>query len=64
MLSVSDSPEALHSWYVNNRVFGITDTPEDIIAKTEAVTKEQIVAAARKISLDTEYFLCGTEGKA
>ena len=64
MLSVSDSPEAIHSWYVNNRVFGITDTPEDIIAKTEAVTKEQIVAAARKISLDTEYFLCGTEDKA
>ena len=64
MLSASDSPEALHSWYANNRVFGVTDTPEEIIAKTEAVSKEQIVAAARKISLDTEYFLCGTEGKA
>ncbi|MBQ8404682.1 MAG: insulinase family protein [Clostridia bacterium] len=63
MLSVSDSPEALHSWYANNRIFGITDTPEEIIAKTEAVTKEQLVAAAQKIALDTEYFLCGTEGK-
>ncbi len=64
MLSVGDSPEALHSWYANNRVFGITDTPEEIMAKTEAVTKEQLVAAAKKIVLDMEYFLCGTEAEA
>ncbi len=27
MLSVGDSPEALHSWYANNNIFGTTYTP-------------------------------------
>ncbi len=61
MLSVDDSPEALHSWYLNNTVFGLTDTPEDLIEKIERVTKAEVAAAAQKITLDTEYFLCGKE---
>lgn len=64
MLAVSDSPEAVHSWYANNRIFGITDTPEETIEKTESVTKEQIIEAAKRISLDTEYFLCAEEAEA
>ena len=61
MLSVSDSPEALHSWYLNNNIFALTDTPEDIIAKVERVTKEDVAKIAQAVTLDTEYFLCGKE---
>jgi predicted Zn-dependent peptidase len=61
MLSVDDSPEALHSWYLNNTVFGLTDTPEELIEKIERVTKAEVASAAQKITLDTEYFLCGKE---
>ena len=61
MLSVGDSAEAIHSWYVNNRIFGIEATPEEMIAKIERVTKEEVASAAKKVVLDTEYFLCGEE---
>jgi hypothetical protein len=61
MLSVGDSAEAIHSWYVNNRIFGIEASPEELIAKIERVTKEEVAAAAKKVTLDTEYFLCGEE---
>ena len=63
MLAASDSPEAIHSWYANNRIFGIKDSPEQTIEKIESVTKEQVVAAAQNVLLDTEYFLSGTEVK-
>ena len=64
MLSVGDSAEALHSWYANNAVFGLTDTPEELIEKIERVTKEEVAEAAKKVVLDTEYFLCGKGEKA
>lgn len=64
LLTVEDSAEAIHSHYAGNRVFGISETPAETIAKIESVTVEQVVAAAKNIKLDTEYFLCGTEVKA
>ena len=64
MLSVGDSPEALHSWYANNAIFGLSDTPEELIEKIERVTKEEVAAIARKVTLDTEYFLSGKEANA
>jgi predicted Zn-dependent peptidase len=64
MLSVGDSAEAIHSWYLNNNIFGMEETPEQVIESVEAVTKEQVAEAAKKITLDTEYFLCGKEVNA
>ena len=61
MLSVGDSAEAIHSWYLNNNIFGLSETPEDVIKGVEAVTKEQVAEIAKKVMLDTEYFLCGEE---
>ncbi|MBQ9746616.1 MAG: insulinase family protein [Clostridia bacterium] len=61
MLSVGDSPEAIHSWYLNNNIFGLSETPEEVIVGVEAVTKEQVAEIAKKVMLDTEYFLCGME---
>jgi predicted Zn-dependent peptidase len=63
MLATGDSPEAIHSWYANNGIFGVYDSPEQTIEKIESVTRDQVAEAARGILLDTEYFLCGTEGK-
>ena len=62
-LSISDSADSLHSHYSAAEVFGSSDSPCDLIEKTERVTREQIIEAAKKVQLDTEYFLCGTEGK-
>jgi predicted Zn-dependent peptidase len=62
-LSISDSADSLHSHYSAAEVFGSSDSPLDLIEKTERVTREQIIEAAKKVQLDTEYFLCGTEGK-
>ena len=61
MLSVGDSAEAIHSWHINNNIFGLSETPEELIDEIEGVTKEQVAEAAKKITLDTEYFLCGEE---
>ena len=63
MLSVGDSPEALHSWYANNNIFSLSATPEEMIERLERVTKEDVAEAAKKITIDTEYFLCGKEAK-
>ena len=36
----------------------------DLARRVEAVTMDQVVAAARRLELDTVYFLKGREGKA
>ncbi len=38
------------------------ETPEELAARVEAVTKEDVMAAAKKLTLDTIYFLKGMEG--
>lgn len=42
---------------------GKNRTIEQEIAKLQTVTKEQVVAAARRLQLDTVYFLTGKEGE-
>ncbi|MGN1094920.1 MAG: EF-P 5-aminopentanol modification-associated protein YfmF [Eubacteriales bacterium] len=64
LLSISDGAGAIHSYYLSNLVFGIKDTPEEMIEKTERVSVSDIVHAAEGIKLDTEYFLCGGEEEA
>ena len=38
---------------------GVEDTPQDVIDKVMAVTKEEIVDAANTVFVDTIYFLKG-----
>lgn len=59
--SVADSAGALMNWYFAGVMNGEVLTPEEKRARIESVTKEQIVAKAQNISLDTYYFLCGKE---
>lgn len=57
----TDSPSAMESWYLYQIMKGRSRTPEEEVAMIQNITKNQIVAAAGKITLDTIYFLSGKE---
>ena len=57
---LEDSAGALESYYYGRALAGLEDSLADCRAKMNAVTREDVVAAARKISPDTVYFLEGT----
>ena len=59
--SVTDKTSQIAGWYTECALSGKAETPEERMEKINAVTKEQIVARAQSIKLDTIYFLCGTE---
>lgn len=54
---VVDTVQGIVSWYSSQLMDRSTDTPEEAAEKIRAVTKEQIVAAANKLQLDTIYTL-------
>lgn len=56
--SMNDSPGAMITWYHNQILEEKILTPEEYLAKTEAVTADEIKAAARAYTLDTVYTLC------
>lgn len=58
--ALSDSARGLESWYLGRILARCECTPDDVIASVERVTKEKIIAAANKATLDTVYFLNGT----
>ena len=57
---LDDSASALCLWYLSRVIFGNNGTPEDTMEKIRAVTADEIRAAAKKVSLDTVYFIKGT----
>lgn len=61
LLSLSDSQGALENFYLGQIASGVHETPEELAAELECVTKERIVAAAQTVHLDTVYFLGGRE---
>lgn len=56
-LGVQDSPGRLVEEYVSGLVAGRTLTTEERVAAYQAVTLDQVVAAAQKLQVDTVYFL-------
>ncbi len=58
--SLSDSARGLESWYLGRILENDASTPDTVIADIERVTREDIIAAANKATLDTVYFLNGT----
>lgn len=61
--SVSDSPEALDSWFMSQCVSGNYKYPEDYIEEFKKITREDIIKAAQAVTLDTVFMLEGeTEG--
>lgn len=57
---LSDSPASLEAWFLTRKLMGSDDTPEGMMEIFERTTKEEVAALARKITLDTVYFMRGT----
>ena len=60
-LSVYDGAESLEAWAFYRGLCGISTTPDKEIAKIENTTVEDIQRIAKRITLDTVYFLTGEE---
>ena len=59
LYSYSDSQSHVLSYYFNQSVMGQITDPSEYAEKIKAVTIEDISNAAKRISLDTVYFLTG-----
>lgn len=59
--SIGDKMRGLDDWYNTQTLKGSTDTPEDKLEKLNVVTREEIIAAAEKIRLDTVFVLKSKE---
>ena len=57
--STHDSPSAIEGYYATAALSGMGMTPQQYMEAVEAVTKEQVVAAANSLTLHTTYFLKG-----
>ena len=58
---LDDSPAALEGWYLTRRLSGLDDDHHTVCAGLMDVTLDEIIEAAKRIKLDTVYFLEGTE---
>jgi hypothetical protein len=54
-----DSPSAIEGYYATAALSGMGLTPAEYMAAVVTVTKEQVVAAARSLTLHSTYFLKG-----
>ncbi len=57
---LNDSPPALEGWYLTRCLSGLDDSHEEVCNRFMNVTKEEVINVARKLRLDTVYFLEGT----
>ena len=56
-----DAQGRLEDYWMGQAVAGLEESPQDLVDRVEAVTREQVVAVAKKMELDTIYFLKGKE---
>ncbi|MDR1465217.1 MAG: insulinase family protein [Oscillospiraceae bacterium] len=57
LCSLADTPGELADWYAMSLLTGDYLPPEEVCAELRGVTKEDVVAAARGVKLDTVYML-------
>lgn len=60
-LTSVDSSAGTQAWYIGQILKGTQRTPQEEADVISAVTKQQIVDAANKLSLDTVYVLTGSD---
>ncbi len=58
--TIEDNPHAIEGFYYGRLLEGVDMTVEDCHRRFSEVTREQVAAAASKLTLDTVYFLKGT----
>ncbi len=56
---ISDSSASVEAFMFRRLLAGISETEEEYIEKISRVTREEIIEAAKKVKLDTLYFLSG-----
>ena len=61
LIALSDSPGALEEFYLTQTLTGLDYGPEEYAALCEMVTREDVIAVAKSIELDSIYFLRGSE---
>ncbi|MEM1484073.1 insulinase family protein [Oscillospiraceae bacterium PP1C4] len=61
--SVTDSLGAIEEWYMTQVMSASAYSPADEAALLEEITREDIIKAARQVTLDTVYFLTGKEAE-
>lgn len=61
--SVGDSLGAIEEWYMTQIMAGSDHSPEDESVLLNEITREDIIAAAKQVTLDTVYFLTGKEAE-
>jgi predicted Zn-dependent peptidase len=59
--NTTDSLSSIEGWYLAQILRSQSVTPEEDVKNIDAVTREQVIAAAKGITLDTVYFLTGNE---
>lgn len=57
---LSDSARGLEVWYLGRIISGLSDNPADVVERLRGVTRDEVIAASKKLSVDTIYFLNGT----
>ncbi len=55
--ALSDHANSISNWYTTNVLLGLDNTPEQEADEYSAVTKEEIIEAARSLKLDTVFVL-------
>ena len=60
-LAALDDQARQEEFWLGQAAAGLDDTPEELAARFENVTREQVMAAAQRLELDTIYFLKGKE---
>ncbi|MEG2119011.1 MAG: insulinase family protein, partial [Pseudoflavonifractor sp.] len=61
LATLTDSQGRQEDYWLGLAVAGLQEPPEALAARLEAVTGEQVVAMANRLTLDTIYFLKGRE---
>ena len=56
-----DSARDIVAWYMTQKIRKTDFTPEQAIDALKAVTREQIIKAAKSFKLDTVYLMQGKE---
>ncbi len=59
--STLDSQARQEDFWLGQAAAGLDEPPESLALRVEAVTREQVVEAAKRLELDTIYFLKGKE---
>lgn len=60
---MQDSQGAMVSFYFSQNLSGQNDSATNYIDKLNAVTKDDVVGVAKKITQDTVYFLTSLSGE-